>query len=234
MLTSMTLALLLGANPSINDCVPANFRSATFVARKVTGNQRELAKINKDFGMSYRFSSTTVSMEEPFKLRMESKVDDSTFLFIVNGVNKVARAPRSNINVRENVATKPGKRQTAFDFGLLTPAMLKDLFDATFVRIDRATGLAVFDLKYKSNMKDNTRNRVFLDPQRKVMVRREWYSQIDNRLQATFVYTSFSNVGGVNFPVAFEVRNAENKVAGSMKYENLKVNVSLDDALFKL
>ena len=51
-------ALLAGAlfAPSIEDYVQKDLKDATFVAKKVRASQRELQKINDDFGMSYRFT----------------------------------------------------------------------------------------------------------------------------------------------------------------------------------
>ncbi len=234
MFVAASLSLLLGATPNIQECIPHNFRSATFVAEKVKGIQSELVKINKDFGTAYRFAKTSVWLEEPFKLRLESAVEDTSFTFIMNGPIKVAKAPRSSLSVKENVAKKPGKRQTAFDFGLLTPALLSDLFDAKFVREDRATGAYIFDLTYKPSLDDDTRNRVWLDPKRDVMLKREWYSQIDGRLMAIFTYSDFAQQGGIYFPTAYEVKNADNRVAGAIRYKNLKINPPIDDSYFKV
>ncbi|MBS1705956.1 MAG: outer membrane lipoprotein-sorting protein [Armatimonadetes bacterium] len=234
MLIAATLSMLLGAQPTIQECIPNNFKSATFVAEKVKGIQSELAKINKDFGTAYRFAKTSVWLEEPFKLRLESAVEDTSFTFIMNGPIKVAKAPRSKLSIKENVGKKPGKRQTAFDFGLLTPALMSDLFDAKFIREDRATGAYVFDLTYKKSLDDETKNRVWMDPKRDVMLKREWYSQIDGRLMAIFTYSDFVQQNGVNFPTAYEVKNADNKLAGAIRYKNLKLNTPIDDSYFKV
>lgn len=234
MITTAALALLLGAAHDISEVIPTRFQTAQFVARKVSGNQTELRKINKDFGMSYRFNSTDVKIKEPFMLRLESQVEDTSILFIINGTTKIARAPRSKISVKDDVAKEPGKRQTVLDFGLVTPPLMRDLLDDTFIRVDRETGAYVFDLKYKPNLKDGTRHRVWMDPQKKVVLKREWYSQIDGRLQATFAYAGFVQQDGIWFPTKYEVRNADNKLAGAINYAGLKINAPLSDSLFSV
>jgi len=51
---------------------------------------------------------------------------------------------------------------------------------------------------------------------------------------ATFLYENPKQIGGVWMPTKVTVRNADNKVAGVMNYEGLKVNVGLEDSLFKV
>lgn len=231
------LVVMLGAGSwaaaqSIDDYVQRNLRDAAFTARVVRGDQRELAKINKDFANSYRFRFVNTWLEEPFRLRLESTVDDTKIFFILNGSTRLVRIPRSNVNLRENLEDSPGKRQTVLDFGLLTPSLMKDLFDAKFVRNDRATGSAVFDLNYKKRFGDTTRHRIWMHPQRRYVERREWYSQIDGRLLATFLYEEPVQQANVWFPTRLTVRNAENKVAGITEYTNVRVNQGLSDNLF--
>lgn len=236
-MTVTLLATILATSAfqqDISQLWQGNLKDAAFTARVVRGDQRELAKINRDFGQSYRFTSTTVKMKEPFKLRLEARVEDTDILFIVNGVRKYFRIPRANISRREDVSKAPGKRQTALDFGLLTPSLFNELYQAKFVRVDRATGQPVFDLTYVPSLKDKTRNRVWVDPQRRYIAKREWYSQIDGRLQATFVHDRPQQSSGVWFPTRLTVINADGKVAGITEYVNLKANVGLDDSLFAI
>src|SRR5687767_5761808 len=115
-----------GAN--IKDFIQSNFEDAAFTARKKVGNYRELAKINKDFGQSYRFEYTTVKLKEPMKLRLDSKVEDANVTLILNGTQQLIRIP--GLNQKQNLSRSPGRRQTPLDFGLLTPSMFNDLFEA--------------------------------------------------------------------------------------------------------
>lgn len=230
---ALALATLTQSNPSIQTYALEALKDVSFTQRIVSGNQRELRKINQDFANSYRFTSAKVWMKEPFMLRMESNVDDTQIFFLVNGTRKLVRIPRSRINIKDDVSMSPGKRQTAFDFGLMPPSLFRDLFQPSFVRMDRATGDAVFDVTYVPRLKDKTRHRVWLDPERKALTKREWYGQ-DGGLMATFVLEDFVRLEGMWLPGKVTVRNADNAVAGVTRYESVKVNQGLAASLFEI
>ncbi len=232
LLAVIPVLLTAGQTPQIENYVQTNFKDATFTAHVKSGNQTELRKINKDFGESYRFKNTTFRMKEPFKLRGDTKVDDTTVVFILNGGTRVIRAPRQGINLKTNVAKKPGQRQTPFDFGILTPALVSGYLDAKFIRKDRATNDLVFDLTYDEQKFDDTsRYRVWIDPETKFLSKREWYDQKGN-LKATFIYGGPQKIGGCAIPVSATVKNADGKVAGETLYQNVKINTGLDDDIF--
>jgi len=235
MTTILLAAAALGqSSAKISDCWQTNFNDASFTAVVGTSNQKELAKINKDFANSYRFKSTTVRLKEPFKLRLETKVDDMDILFIVNGVTRVVRIPSRGIRNKENLAKSPGKRQTSLDFGLLTPALFNNLFEAKFIRTDRATGDHVFDLTYIPALDDTTRHRIWVDPKQRYVNKREWYSQNGGHLLATFLYSEAKQFGTIWFPTKLTVKNADNKVAGSTTYSGVKVNSGVADSTFNV
>jgi len=237
-LTTLTAFSLLSAPQSrdIDSYVQTSFQDAQFTVVTGAHSIPELSKINKDVAQSYRFKSSQVWIKEPFKLRMVSEVDDSQILFIVNGGRKMYKIPRSGISRTEDVSRAPGKRQTGFDFGLLTPAMLKDFFDATFVRVDRASGDVVFDLKFKPQLRDTSRYRVWIDTEKKVINKREWYAQeINNgRLMATFFYDNVQRHGNFNMATRVTVNNADDKRAGTVTFTSVKVNAGIADSLFAL
>lgn len=234
MIASLFCAGLVFAAPTVDDYLPKGLQDVSFTARIVRGNYKELAKINDDFANSYRFKSSKVWLKEPFKLRMESVVEDASITFIVNGPRKKVRIPRSNINLKEDLSRSPGKRQTLLDFGLIAPSLFDNYFQAKFVREDRATKDVVFDVTYVPSLKDGTRHRLWIDPERRMATKREWYSQIDGRLMATFVYEQPVKSDGIWFPTQVTVRNADNVVAGITRYEKLSVNVGLSESLFKI
>lgn len=214
-----------------NDIVQRNLKDLSFTARVEYGNQAELAKINKDFGDSYRVPYSIITTKEPFKVRVEGKVGDTTALYILNGTKRVYSIPRLKLRQKEDVSKGPGKRQTYLDFGLITPSLLEDLFDATFVRVDRATGDLVFDLTYKKY--DKSRHRVWVDPKKKIVTKREWYNQKGKQL-ATFYYEKPVEIDGIWMSTLATVRNVDNKKAGVLAYENIKVNQGVSDSLFNV
>lgn len=234
-IVSPLLGLIVGTQQehSISEVVQPNLKDATFVATVVKGDQNELAKINKDFGASYRFKYTKVFMKDPFRLRLETKVDDMDIYYIINGVKQMYKVPKARINQRNDLSDSPGRRQTAFDFGLLTPSLFHSLFNAKFVRVDRATSAWVFDVTYKPELHDTTRSRIWVNPSKKFIEKREWYNQI-GELRAVFTYENPKEADGVWFPTRFTARNTENKVAGVTQYESLKANSGLPDSLFTM
>lgn len=236
MTTVLASLLAAYADPKVNDFWQTDLKDVTFNARAVSANAAELKKINKDFAQSYRLmgNSGLVRIKEPMKLRIDGKEDDTVIQFVLNNTKRVVRVPRSGLNIPTDLAKRPGQRQTLLDFGVLTPALFKDLFQAKFIRNDRQTAEPIFDLTYFPNLDDTSRNRVWVDKKTGLTNKREWYSQIDGRLMATFLYEAPKQVGGVWFPTKVTVKNADNKVAGVMAYENLKVNSGLDDDLFKV
>ncbi|MCA1946741.1 MAG: outer membrane lipoprotein-sorting protein [Armatimonadetes bacterium] len=226
-------ALALGQAASVEDIVQPRLKDLSFTAQVVAGYQDELAKINKDFGNSYRVKNTFVRAKEPFMVRLESRIGDTDVRYILNGTTRVYSIPRARLNQRENLSDAPGKRQTFLDFGLVTPSMVTSLFDAKFVRVDRATGGLVFDLTYLKKWDDTSRHRIWVDKERRYVFRREWYGQ-SGRLMATFAYEDPTESQGVWFPSRVTVRNAEGKVAGIMRYVDVKINSGLPDSLFSL
>lgn len=217
-------------NVELSDLYQRNFRDASFTLRVVRANQSELRKINKDFGESYRFEKTDVKIKEPFKIRMSAKVEDTNVLFILNGSTRLFSF--AGLKKRENLEDEPGKRQTSLDFGLVTPSLFEDLFVAKFVRKDRATNDYVYDFNYNPRLKYRSWYRVWLDPDKKYITKKEWYRR--DRQLATFFYSDPKNFDGVWVPTHMTVKNVEDKTAGETTIDNLKVNTGLSDDLFKL
>jgi len=235
MTTVLTAAAIvaLGQSRSISDYVQANLKDLTFTAKVGDAAQKELAKINEDFAKSYRIKTTVVRLKEPMKLRVESELDpDNKVVMILNGATQLYRYPRAGLSGKQNLAKSPGKRQTFLDFGLLTPGLFKDFYVPAFVRMDRETGLAVFDLTFPKALDDTSRQRLFIDPQKHYIVKREWYAQEGN-LRAVFQYDKPVQTGGVWVPTRTTVYNAERKMAGVTNYVGVKANSGLGDELFK-
>jgi outer membrane lipoprotein-sorting protein len=238
MMTSIVSALTLlsagAADPDVSDIVQTGFKDASFDLKVVQANFAELRKIDDDFGNQYRFKSVKISLKEPLMLRMETRTDDTSIVYIVNGFRRLSKIPRAGINYKEDLRDAPGKVQTPMDFGIITPTVVNTLFDAKFVRTDRATGQYVFDLTYKRpKYTDTSRHRIWFDPQKKYTVKREVYNQRGRQL-STFYYESPELHGGVWLPTKASVRNTDNKVAGVTEVVSVKVNSGLADSLFRI
>jgi outer membrane lipoprotein-sorting protein len=195
-----------------------------------SGNQTELRKISGDFGEAYRFEHMTFKIKDSFQIRGETKVEDQSVLMVMNNGIRIFHA--AGINYKKDVRNRPGQRQTIFEFGLLTPDLFQDFMQAKFVRNDRATGDVVFDLNFNPKFGDTTRYRVWINPVQKFTTKKEWYSQKGD-LKATFYFTQPQQVGSFWVPTIGSVKNAEGNSAGALNYSHFKINVGLDDSLFK-
>ncbi len=237
MITTILAALVLAApSTDILDYVPTGFRDAKFSADVSAANFTELKKINEDFTASYRFKNSQVWLKDPFMLKMISTVDDTKITFIVNGGMRYTSIPRSKINLKEDVSKRPGKRQTIFDFGMLAPSLFKGFFIGKFVRMDRATGDIVFDFTYESQLKDTSRHRVWIDTDKKMVTKREWYGQLfntDGRLMARMIYSNPRQENGIWVNTKVTVFNSDNKQAGIINYSGFDLNSGVSETIFK-
>jgi len=236
MISTLSIAslALLGAQGSSNiqSYVQSDFHDATFTARVKSGDQSELAKINHDFGLSYRFSYSNISVKEPFRFRADTIVEDSKLTVIQNGMTQKYNTPI--YHGTQNLSKRPGNVRSMLEFGILTPALFEDYFQAKFVRFERGSNDAVFDITYVSRLDDTTRYRVWIDPTKKYTTKREWYGQGRGILKATFFYDEPRQISGVWAPTHSYVKNSDNVVAGTLVYEGLKINTDLPDSLFKV
>jgi len=215
------------------DIVQTNFKDCTFVAQVVTANEAELKKISRDFAASFKFTYMKAEVKEPFMVRLESNVQGTEVRYIENGDRRVIAVPKIRVKQVLDVAHAPGKRQTVLDFGILTPSLFENLFDANFVRLDRETGDLVFDLTYKHPKFDDTsRQRVWVDPQRRYIAKRVWFAQ-DGHQMATFDYQDPKEQSGVWFPSQAVVRDVDGQVAGVTRYSKMSINVGLTDKPFQ-
>lgn len=233
-LSALSIFAAHAADPDASDIVQSAFKDATFELKVVKANFAELKKIDDDFGNQYRFKSIKVQVREPLMLRMEAKVDDTSILYIVDGFRRLSRIPRSGINFKENLSRAPGKIQTPMDFGVISPTVLKELFEAKYIRTDRATGQYVFDMTYRRpKFTDTSRHRIWVDPEKRYTVKREVYNQY-GRQMATFVYENPTQAGGIWLPTKASVKNTDNVVAGITEVSSLKINFGLPESLFEI
>jgi len=225
----IVLALAAAQGGDISRYYQPNLQDASFVARVVKADQNELSKINDDFGQAYRFGTTNIHVKEPFMVRVDAKSDDTNVVFIVNGPIQLMKVPRAGFHQRTDLSKKPGRRQTLFDFGVLTSSLFDSLYSAKFVRTDRATGDPVYDITYQAN--DLSRSRIWIDSAHHVIAKREWYNQKGQQL-ATFFYENPEEVDGIWLPTKVEVKNVDDVVAAVTNYTTVKVNTGLSDDLF--
>lgn len=230
---ALVSSVAIGGSYTWQDIVQPNFKDCTFEARIVKANESELKKINKDFAASFRFTFLKAELKEPFMLRFESKAEGTDVQYLQNDGRRDFRVPKIRFNKVDDVADAPGKQQLVMEFGILTPSLFEDRFDATFVRQDRETGDLVFDLTYKHpKYHDTTRQRVWVDPQKRYTTKRVWFAQ-DGHEMATFIYQDPKEQAGVWFPSQAIVEDVDGQVAGITRYSKMSINVGLSDKIFE-
>lgn len=232
MIATLVLALAQSAPTDIAAYLQKDFRDASFTVKIVRKNQTALESINKDFGRSFQFDTTAVRMKEPYKLRLDTKEEDTQISYILNGTTqrfKIAKLPF--LNKPRDLSKLPASRQTTLDFGFLVPSLFGELFDAKYVQTDAAKGAAEFDLTYKPVYENTSHHRVWLDPATHTVVRREWYNR-QGRLLATFEYSAPKDEGGTTMPTRMVVRDPAGEIAGETRLDDVRINQGIEDSVF--
>ena len=226
---AMSLRLVTIQQESIDNYVQTALDDLSFVAKVVKGDQTELKKINRDFGQSYRFEKTQLSFKPPFMVRAESKVEDSSVAYILNGTSLVYKL--GGFKTSQNLANKPGRRQSTLDIGVLSKGLIHRLYEAKYVETS-ADKSVVYDLTFCQADIDKSRQRIYLDSNLKVILKREWFNQEGKQI-ATFLYSQPKQFANCWIPTHMEVLNSDGIVAGQTDYQEIKVNSGLSDTLFQ-
>ncbi len=238
---ALCLALLLlpaatqaQVSRSIQDYVCRRLDDFTATGVVAAADQRELGKINKDFGFLYRFKTVLMRYKEPNKVRIEGSVEGTKGVYIVNGTVQIVSVPKLRLNTRRDFGNSPGKRKSLVDMGLvseyyLTYANFKFIREGTV----EGTPVGVFEITYKDRDEDTSHHIVYIDPKTRVIRKRDAYRQ-DGTLQAIYYYRDVREVApGIWFPTKIEVQNTDRKVAGTTLYKDFKINTVLPDSLFQ-
>lgn len=196
---------------------------------------KELEKIGRDFGFTYRLHTLTLQYKQPDKLRLSGKFPVlGEAVMVLNGANRFVSVPRMQTKV-ENLEKSPGKRQSLLEYGGLISPDLPHFMQAKFVKAATLDGVPtlVYDLAYLG-VSGGSHYRVWIDPATRVTSKREWYDG-DNKLKATFYYLEPHEVSnGIWLPARVELKNAEGIMAATTTLDNVKVNQGLSDDLFQI
>lgn len=219
---------------SIQDYVCRRLDDFTVTGVVAAANQRELGKINKDFGFLYRFKTVLMRYKEPNKVRIEGSVEGTKGVYIVNGTIQIVSVPKLRLNTRRDFGNAPGKRKSLVDMGLVSAYYLT-YANFKFIREGSVEGtpVGVFEITYKDRAEDTSHHIVYIDPKTRVILKRDAYRQ-DGTLQAIYYFRDVRQVApGIWFPTRIEVQNTERKVAGTTLYKDFKINTGLPDSLFR-
>ncbi|HSV74781.1 MAG TPA: outer membrane lipoprotein-sorting protein [Chthonomonadales bacterium] len=235
------LVLVVAAEGAL--AVPTDIRSyvcqrlddftATLVV--VRADQRQLSLISRDAGFLYRFRSVTMRYKEPNKVRIDINEQGTRGTYIVNGPIQLVSVPKLGLRTRRDFSDSPGKRKSLMDVGLVSEHFLT-YANARFVRRGTVDGtpVGVFELTYKDRDADTSHHIIYIDPVRRVVLKRENYTQ-EGKLQAIYHFRNPREVSpGIWFPTRIEAQNVNGVIAGITEYRNIRVNTGLSDSLFTL
>ncbi|MCX6360805.1 MAG: hypothetical protein NT029_13405 [Armatimonadetes bacterium] len=185
--------------------------------------------ISPDLAMLFGLKALDIAYKEPSRFRAEARVG----LLLVDGAALYYRVPQLGIKRRTDLGADLHRRHSLFDLGLLTKAKLEQL-EGRRLRSEVVRGVEaqVFELRYRADRE--VRYLAWLDPVRKVTLRRQWYDR-SSRLKGTFDYLDVSEAApGICVPRKIEVRTAAGALAGVAVYSDVVVNGGLADALFEI
>ena len=219
---------------NINDYICAKLDDFTAVMKVVQHDDTAGGKINKDFPMIYQLKGDVkVQYKDENMLRLDARLQTANVIFVVNGTKQTVIAKAVGIRTVNDLGPNPGKRKTLLDVGMISAGYL-GYANAEFKGVVAYNGVkcAKFRLSYKDTKLDTSFRLVWIDPKSKITLKREDYSQT-GKLNATYIYMDPKEiVPGVWFPTHVEAVNNEGQKAGELSYNDVKVNVGLDDAVF--
>lgn len=187
----------------------------------------ELKKIGGAFATTYRFKRMDISYKSPNKARFEAKILGASALIVFNGDTKMFRVPfKKEV---QNVAGKPGQKQSLLDLGLFAKDWLATDWRAVFVRKDGP--LLVFKLEQRGST-NQSHEIVWVNPQTSITERRQTFNG-DNKRQKELRYKNAKSFGpGVWVPTRVEVYNQFGTLAAAQRLENITVNAGVPDSRF--
>ncbi len=208
-----------------------SFKDITLTAKVLYGNQKELAKIGKDFPKSYEFKTTTVRYKAPDKMRVEGKLGMVSVAIIMNGKHKAYRVPALHISKKEDCSKDPHKLQGDLDIGIVTEQLWVD-YVVKDTDVEKTPTGNVYRITVVRP--GAVRKQVcWVDAKTCKLLKMEKY-EADGSLKSRMIFSKHKEVAGIWVPTRVDVYNKDNKLAGTTEYQNIKVNTGIDDSVFKL
>ena len=195
-------------------------------------------RINKDFGLIYEWmrkshSDLLLRFRLPDMMRIDGRFGAATGIYIVNSTAQDVRLS-VGLNVRTDLSKTPGKRKTLLDMGLLSEDYLS-YTEAKFMGARPYEGkmCAVFNISYRDKSLDTSHRLVWIDPETKITVKREEFSQ-QGKLRSIWYYRKPKEVApNLWMPSIIEIDDNQGNLAGETEYRDVKVNIPMSLDLFK-
>jgi outer membrane lipoprotein-sorting protein len=207
---------------------PIRSFTSTMTVQQV--NMNELTKIRKDYAQSYRVKTSNIKYQYPDRVKIDGNVGPMSVIYVIDGDTKhIKYGP---LRQTKNLVNDPGQKQGLLDFGVLTTDQLND-YNWRYLRQEGP--LHVYEMRFK-NPRDASRRIVWVDPQRKVVVRRHIFHQKrDNDLKMELRHEGIKQVApGIWFPTIVKVYNSEGKLGATSLISNITVNKPIPASAFKI
>jgi outer membrane lipoprotein-sorting protein len=221
------------AQKALSDYVQANLKDLSASVDVVSKNDAELEKIGKGYVDAYRLGKQEIWSKEPSRMRFQGKQGVFVIRYVTNGGRKLTEVPTLRIHKVEDISTEPGKADSISDLGIVTTAWAERV-ESRWLRTENRDGkaLQVFEVWYKED--PHARHTLWLDPTTKTIVEHIHHYRVRNKpgFRKRLVYSDLKQVNGVWVPTKVSMYNTDDKLAGVLRYDGIKVNTGLADSLF--
>jgi len=224
--TLLSISAVAQSNVDMRTIVQDKLMDLSADVAQQTANRRELERISRDFANAYRISQLSIQYREPLMMRLDSRVGVVPVRFIINGNRR--RMQAGPVRDTEDITNAPGKRNSLFDLGIITPAFAK-LIELRFLRTEGNT--PVYEMTWASG-RDTSKHVIWFDTRTRLITKRQWYAQ-SGFLRATFEYKNPVEVQpGIWVPSSAEAYNAQGRLGGTTRYTRVRVNEGIPASEF--
>ncbi len=194
-------------------------------------DKKALTRVESSYSRLYDFKSATIYVKQPDKMRTEGRLGMIRFEYIINGSDKIVRAPTINFNKREKYPDEPAKVQDALDTGLITPSLWRT---RSIQIVDDAEAAAAGEIKVRySYPAGDMQYLIWLD-EKDLWLKRFEKRQADGTLEVRFVYSNPQRFGEVIWmPTRTEMYAADGAKAGTLESSKVEVNINPPDTMFQ-
>lgn len=208
-----------------------NFNDLSMVGTVTYKNKDALAKIEANYAQLYEFKTASVFLKNPDKVRLEGKLGMVKFEYIVNGTNKLFRAPMVKINKKNSYADDPAKLQSALDIGIVTPALWQY---RTIEIVEDEESQQNGDIKLRLRWpRGDMIYYAWIDA--KNLYLKQYVKQTaEGVVELRTVYSDAKKFAdAIWVPCKVEVFASDGAKAGTSVFSDIKVNSGLADSLFE-
>lgn len=192
-------------------------------------NKKNVSDMGEGYGDILKLEKAIIQYKKPHMIRYDGFAKGIKAAYVQNGYEKLVLA--AMIRKKENVKDAPGKRQDTLDLGFLSSRLWVDN-TVTVVSSSKTSVKLKFDPK--SGGDDKRHDMVWIDPATLRVQKREKYRG-SGEMRARMVYSDYQALAG-KLPIATKctMYDKDGDLLGTVKYNNVKVNVNIADSVFSM